>query len=143
MTALATNTPRNFDPDIEGLFEEMPSDATTTTYEGAAVGENASAGTVRGLVDGDTFHGFAERKCDNSAGAAGAKRVTVRRQGNVELAVAGTLATADMNAPVYATEDGTFSKTDSGSDTQIGKISRVISATKAMVFFQGATVRSI
>lgn len=141
--ALTENTPRPYNLGIAPMIEEMPADAAATVLEGAAVGENASAGTVRGLQDGDVFHGFAERKCDNSAGIAGAKKVIVRRQGEVELTVGGTLATADLGATVYATDDGTFSKTDSGSDTAIGKITRVVSTTKAVVFFQGATVRSI
>jgi hypothetical protein len=141
--SLSANAVRAFSLLVPPLFTEMPVDADATIYAGSALGEDVSTGVVRPLTDGDTFHGFAERAADNDGGANGDVDVLVRQQGEVELTVGGTLSDADLGAPVYATDDDTFSKTDSGSDTQIGKITRVISSTKAMVFFQGANVRSV
>lgn len=141
--ALSADVKRPYSQDVPPLFQEMPVDADVTIYEGSALGENASTGYVRPLADGDTFHGFAERAADNDGGSAGDINVLVRRQCSVELTSGAALDAADMNVAFYASDDGTFSKTDSGSDTRIGTTERIVSASKAMVFCQGVTVRSI
>lgn len=143
MAVMAADAQRDYDLGVDALIDEIPVKASTLIYEGAAVGEDGTTGYVRGLVAGDTFHGMAERRADNSSGAAGAIRCAVRRQGSTVLTISdGGLTVANLNDDVYASEDGTFTIT-AGANTKIGKITRYISATKALVFFQGIGVRSI
>lgn len=131
MATLAANTPRSY---VQGDIEEYPVIAADIIYEGAAVGENA-AGYVRPLVAGDQFLGFALEKVDNSAGAAGDKRIKVRRRGRARLTVAGATAiTANDNPPVYASDDNTFTLTSTGN-SHIGWVSRWDASTDCIVEF--------
>ena len=143
MAQLTANENRVFEVGIEPIYNDIPVLNAVAIYAGACVGESASTGNARQLEDGDTFLGFATAKADNSSGAVGDKNVRVRMQGLVKLTVGGTLADDDLGAAVYATDSNTFSKTDSGSDTQIGVIHRFIDTTTAIVFFQATSLRSI
>lgn len=138
MTTLAVDKPRAFEL---GDIQELPMIASDIIYEGAAVGDNAS-GLARPLVAGDPFLGFAERTVDNSAGAASAKAVRVRMQGQVQLAVTGAASTADVSETVYAADDDTFTLT-AGSNTAIGKVARWVSGTQCVVAFQALYARSL
>jgi len=142
VTTLAANKARRYEVSPDPLFTDIPVIAADIIYEGAAVGESASSGTARPLVDGDTFLGFAVAKADNSAGAASAINVRTAQRGLVLLTLAAA-AEADLGAAVYATDDDTFSLTDSGSDTQIGVLTRFVSATTAIVHFEATALRSI
>jgi hypothetical protein len=139
MTTLAANTKRVFEFNADPVTSDIPVVASDIIYEGAAVG--LSSGYARPFADGDDFCGFALAKVDNSSGSAGDKSVRVAQKGVVRLTVGGTLAVTDVNALCYATDDDTFSKTDSGSDTAIGRISRFISTTEAMVAFEAEALR--
>ena len=143
MTTLAANLKRTYEFNIDPLLNDLDVIAADIIFEGAAVGESSSTGTFRPLQDGDVFAGFAVAKCDNTGGAASAKTIRVRQRGVVKLPVGGTLSLADVGATVYATDDNTFSKTDSGSDTAIGKIVRFLTTTTAMVAFEATAVRSL
>lgn len=138
--ALSANTPRIYDG--HGAFSDAKIQqlTATTIYEGAALG--SSGGYARPFNDGDVFLGFAMEYSAN-AGASGSVSVMARRDCEVLLPVGGTLAITDIGATVYATADGTFSKTDSGSDTTIGKISRFESTTHAWVKAQAVPLRSL
>lgn len=134
MATLAADKPRAFEL---GTIQEYPVIATDIIYEGAAVGENAS-GYARPLVAGDVFLGFAESKVDNSTGAAGDKRVRVRRRGQVEIPVAGaTAVTANDQPLVYASDDDTFTLTAS-TNSIIGRVSRWVSSGVCVVEFDAA-----
>jgi predicted RecA/RadA family phage recombinase len=110
---------------------------TEVVYEGSAVGENSSLGTVRNFTDGDAFLGFALRQ------AASGAQATVVTSGYIRLTVTGG-ATATLGAAVYATTSDTFSTTDSGSDTSIGHILQSIdTSTDCWVHFEGYQARSI
>lgn len=136
MTTLAKDTPRDYQL---GEKEDYPVIASDIIYEGAAVGENAS-GYARPLVALDPFLGFAERKADNSAGAAGDINVTVKTRGRVRLTVAGATAiTANDRPAVYASDDGTFTLTSTGN-TKIGYVSRWIASTDCIVEFDALKV---
>lgn len=137
MTTLAADSPRDYQL---GELEEYPVIAADIIYEGAAVGENAS-GYSRPLVAGDVFQGFAERKVDNSAGAAGAKRVTVKTRGRVKLNISGIAITANDRAAVYASDDDTFTLT-AGANSLIGYVSRWVSTGVAIVEFDAALARA-
>ncbi|MBJ3776391.1 capsid cement protein [Acuticoccus mangrovi] len=136
MATLAANEPRNF---VAGDETEFPVIASDIIYEGAAVGENA-AGYSRPLVAGDPFQGFAVAKVDNATGAAGDKRVTVRRKGLIRLTVAGASAiTANDGSKVYAADDNTFTLT-AGSNSLIGVVARWDASTDCIVHFDADAV---
>jgi len=105
MTTLAVDTARTFEL---GDRNEFPVIAADIIYEGAAVGLVIATGHARPLTSVDKFVGFAEKKVDNSAGAAAAINVRTIKKGSVLLAVTGAVIT-DVNQPVYAADDNTFS----------------------------------
>jgi hypothetical protein len=138
MTTLAVNKPRDYSL---GELETYPVIATDIIFEGAAVGENAS-GYARPLAAGDPFLGFALRKADNSAGAAGAVNVECRTRGRITLAIAALAITANDRPPVYASDDDTFTLTAT-SNSPIGYVSRWVSTGVAVVEFDAAMGREI
>lgn len=109
--ALTQDTNRDF---YEGEIQLYPVKASSTIYKGSAVGEDA-AGYARALVAGDKFLGFCLEGADNASGAAGAINVKVRKKGVLSLAVSGLAVTDNDGVPVYASDDGTFTKTASGN----------------------------
>lgn len=125
-------------------YNEFPAVADDIIYGGAAVtldnSGNANPLVVAHSTNG--FAGFADERCDNAGGAAGAKRVKVKDRGRAKLAVVGASSAANVNDPVYATDDDTFTLTSSGA-LQIGKVSRWISGTTCMVDFEATNQRSI
>ena len=140
MTTLAADKPRNY-----GAVSKVPGTADVIAadiiYEGAAVGESATAGTARPLVAADVFLGFAFRKADNSAGLVSAIKVELVVMGVIELPIAA-VALADLGAAVYASDDDTFTLASTGN-TQIGKVAEVPSTGIARVYFQAAAYQSI
>jgi len=131
--ALASDTPRVYEL---GDYNHLPVKATTKIYEGAAVGIDAASGYARGLNAGDAFQGFAERTADNSAGSNGDVKVSVRTKGVVKLAIAGAGIT-DVDKPVYASDDGTFTLTATGN-SYIGKVVRWESTGVVLVAFDAS-----
>ena len=122
--------------DLEGY----PVAANVRIFKGAALGENGS-GFVRPLVAGDPFVGFADEECDNTGGAAGAKTVTAKVRGAIELPVTGLVIADNARAAVYASDDGTFNKTASGNSL-IGTCRRFISAGLGIVEYDAQAVTS-
>lgn len=141
MATLAVDKPRTYVVRGYEATDALPVIASDIIYEGAAVGDNAS-GLARPLVAADPFLGFAERQCDNSAGAASAKNVRVRLRGAIVLPVVGAASAADVGETVYASDDDTFTLT-AGSNTAIGKVSRWISSTTCEVEFEALQARSL
>jgi len=133
MATLAADTPRDFQL---GDLEDYPVIAADIIYEGAAVGENGS-GYSRPLQAGDAFQGFCLEHVDNSAGSAGDKRVHVRTRGRVKLAISSIGITANDRAPVYASDDNTFTLTR-GSNSFVGVVSHWVSTGIAVVEFDAA-----
>lgn len=129
MTTLAADAIRKFELGDES---DVPAVAADIIYQGAAVGDNGS-GYGRPLNAGDPFRGFALKKCDNSAGAAGAKYIKVRRKGDVVLSISAAAIT-DVGKDVYASDDDTFTFTQ-GSNTRIGHVKRWISTGLVVVAF--------
>lgn len=105
MTTLEDNANRTFEI---GDRNEFPVIASDIIYEGAAVGVVLASGHARPLTAVDRFVGFAEKKADNSAGAAADINVRVIKNGKVVLPVTGAVIT-DVNVPVYAQDDNAFS----------------------------------
>jgi len=129
MTTLAVDTPRTYELGVENHVGAV---ATDIIYEGSAVGDNAS-GYARPLNAGDKFLGFCLEQCDNSTGAAGAKNVWLRVKGQVQLAV-GSLAITDVGKAVYASDDATFTLTES-TNSYIGTVKRFVSTGVGIVAF--------
>lgn len=147
MTTLAANKPRRYVLDQAPVIRALPVVASDIIYDGACVGESSTTGTARPLTDGDTFLGFAEGKADNAAGAAGDVKVRLRVRGTVVLSsgvLGGTPAITKLGDSVYATDDDTFSLTDSGSDTRIGTLVQYDTETsESYVAYEAAAERSI
>ena len=144
MATLAKDKARSYEltgghPD----YNEIPAIATDIIYAGAAVGELTTTGTGRPLVGGDGFMGFCVEQCDNSAGAAGAKLIKVLNSGVVWLTITGVDNINDYDIPVYASDDDTFTTTETGG-IAIGKLNRYDSDTaKGLVYFESTAKRSI
>jgi hypothetical protein len=116
-----------------GSIGSIPCIVTDIVYEGSAVGE--SAGYGRPLAAGDRFCGFCIDKCDNAAGAAGAKDIKILKDGYVALAIAAVYIT-DRGLPVYASDDATFTMVGanaSGPNSYIGTLDRYIDSTHGVV----------
>lgn len=129
MTTLAADSPRVYEI---GDLNDLPVVATDIIYEGAAVGDNGS-GYARPLVAGDPFRGFADRKADNFAGAAGDINVRIKECGRIQLAI-GSLAITDVGKDVFASDDNTFTLTQS-TNTRIGHVVRYVSSGVGIVEF--------
>lgn len=140
MTTLAANKIRTYEGGPERVeWDAHPMVADDIIYEGSAVGLDDS-GNAQPLVATKKFVGFAVQKADNTGGAAGAKRVSVKSKGFIVLPV-GSAAATDVGAAVYASDDDTFTKV-STSHTFIGRIARFVSSGKAVVSFDAALVQA-
>lgn len=140
---------RTYEAGVEPIFNDYGVEASTTIYEGAAVGIDPSTNHAEAFATASSvFAGFAMTKADNSSGAAGDINVHVRSRGIVKLTVAtasGQGATLDLGDAVFAVDDQTFNVT-SDSQKQIGKVHRVISqaadSAVVMVYFEAESLRS-
>lgn len=115
--------------------------ASARIYKGSAVGVVSGTGLVRALVAGDVFVGFAIDEADNSAGSAGAILAKVRRKGTVQLTVGSLAITDNAGTAVYASDDGTFTKTASGNSL-IGYTRKFISAGLGLVEYDAANIKA-
>lgn len=144
MTTRSSNVARKFLQGSE-VYLDLPAVASDIVYEGSAVGESSTNGTFRPLVGGDNFAGFAVRQVDNSSGAANDKKIRVLAQGFAQLSVTGVDNINDEGATVYASDDDTFTLTNTTANSAIGKVVSVDDASGglATVFFQAVSLRSI
>lgn len=136
MTTLAADKIRPIDG---GNRNEFPVIAADIVYQHAAVGVVDGSGHARPLNAADRFAGFAEDRCDNSAGAAGAKNVRVHESGKIQLSVSGAVIT-DLGQPVYATDDDTFVFNPVGA-VFIGFVHRFVSPGVVIVSFDALNYR--
>jgi hypothetical protein len=134
MTALATDANRVYEL---GDINQVPVKASAIIYQGAAVGGHSS-GYARPIANGDKFLGFADEKIDNSGGGDGIKTVRVRKRGAILLDISG-VALGDIGKSVYATDDNTFTLSDTNA-VYIGQISRIDSSDLALVEFDVAAL---
>jgi hypothetical protein len=133
MTTLAANVNRVYE--LDG-YNDIPMIASDIIYKGAAVGDNGS-GYARPLVAGDPFLGFAESPVDNAAGSAGDKSVSLVPRGAIVLSITGVTGVGDVGKAVYASDDDTFTLTES-TNSYIGRIYRHVSGTAAVVRFDAS-----
>ena len=115
----------------EGLHNHWPVAAGATIYAGAAVGQTPG-GHARPLVAGDKFLGFAREKAVNATGAAGDVKVWLSNAGKFLCNIPGGIALTDYGAPIYATDDNTFTKTAAGASF-VGKLVRYENSTTGVV----------
>lgn len=130
MTTLAADAGRTSEV---GDIQEYPVIASDIIYHGAAVSLVKATGHARPLTfaDGERFVGFAEKRVDNSAGAAAAKNVRCMQKGKIQLSVTGAVIT-DVGQPVYAQDDDSFSFVGT-SGIFIGFLDRFVSAGVGIV----------
>lgn len=131
MSQLTADTVQSFEtPGIDNEFGVLDN---VIVYRGSALG--SSGGYARQLVAADLFLGFAENKADNTGTghASGAKKVAVRREGYVQLAIT-SLAVTDINKAVYASDGNTYTLT-AGSNTLIGRVHRWVSTGIGIIYF--------
>lgn len=144
MATLGADKPRVFESGHDNWVNELPMVASDIIYDGAAVGELNDTGTYQPLATGSTvdrFAGFAMAQCDNSAGAAGDKKVRVCQQGRVKLSVTGVSAITDVGKDVWATDDDSFTLTYAAGAVWIGTVERWISSTNCIVSFRCFNLR--
>ncbi len=134
MTALVTDANRSYEL---GDINQLPIKGGSVIYEGAAVGSNSS-GYAKSIASGDKFVGFADEHIDNSGGSDGEKTIRLRKKGSILLEISG-ITLADINKSVYATDDNTFTLSDSSS-VYIGQISRIDSSGLTLVEFDVAAL---
>jgi hypothetical protein len=111
---------------LEGDFADYPMETNVKIFEGALVSIDITTGYAKPLTATatDIFAGVAYRFVDNTGGAAGLKKVKVRRgnAGSIYLEVAVTGATqATVGDPVYASDDSTYTMT-AGTNKLVGKL---------------------
>jgi len=133
MATLAANEPRAYEG---GDRNDLPVIGDDIIYEGAAVGVVSGSGLARPLQAGDKFGGFAKEQADNTGGAAGAITVRTQEKGKVKLNVGGAAIT-DIDAPIYASDDNTFTKTAT-SNTLIGFVHRFVDSGVVIVDYDVA-----
>jgi hypothetical protein len=146
--ALSADTPRRYGSGVDPMFLSLPCTSNVTIYEGSAVAESTTAGTVKALAASDTvFWGFAHEQVVNASG--GTKRCKVRSKGIIRIPVVGSTAVTDNGVDVYASDDGTFTLTSSTTFVKIGKVVQYVGtvdpagSTTCDVYFEATAVRSI
>ena len=93
--------------------------ASARVYQGSIVEIDAAGRVAPGTkAASKKYFGMAETGADNSAGAAGAKTVTVRRRPTVALKKTGTAAVGKMG---YLADDQTVTDASTGA-SKVGRI---------------------
>jgi hypothetical protein len=131
MTALAKDRATAY---REGREIELPVAAATTIYAGALVMISATGYAIPGAdTAGCKFGGVAMEQVNNSAGAAGAKTVRVRRSGVFEFA-ASSITQAMLGDAMYLVDDQTFDDAAGPTnDIKCGVLVKYVSATKGWI----------
>jgi len=140
MAALTQDMPRTFrlTPNTQDEWEAV-ADASAVIHAGAAcVRDTTDGGPIP--YSGTGTSGFAGFALD---GATTGEWLRLRRRGQVEMAVTGTVAQSSMGALVYATSDNDFTLT-STDNLPIGKIVGIVATgalavNKVLVEFEADT----
>lgn len=135
MTALAANKEII---EKQGNVVNVPVVASDIIYKGALCKYNAAGYLAPCATEsGAFFAGIAEGEADNSSGSAGDKYVNVKTNG-VFLLTGSSFAQSDLGTLVYASDDATITKTDSGNLQPVGRIVRYVSSTQVWVSILGS-----
>ncbi len=112
----------------EGKEMPFPVAELTTIYANSLVCINGDGYLVPAAnTAGLKFAGVAAEYVDNSAGANGAKKCRVYREGVFEFA-ATSIAQANVGDDMYIVDDQTFDESDPGEGIKCGKLEEYISA---------------
>ena len=109
--------------------------ASTKVFAGALVALDTATGFAVNATDAAarSFAGIADKTSDNSAGAAGAKKVRVWATGVVNLACSGADQTW-VGKKVYAVDNQTVAlAATTTNDVLVGVVTEVVSATQVFV----------
>lgn len=107
-------------PMKDGMLISVPVVASTKIYAGSLVAASAAGHATPGAVATTlTALGRAEEFCDNSAGAAAAKSVLIRRRAAFKFKnhAADLVVQADLGKSCYIVDDETVAKTN-GTNTR-------------------------
>jgi predicted RecA/RadA family phage recombinase len=132
--AAAVDRPHHIDQQLR----EFPVVASAVIYRGAALSVRSS-GYVGPLAAGEQFAGFAYESVTGT-GTNGEKKVQAYVQGDFEVPLASAAVT-DLGDALYASDDGTFTKT-SASNTYVGVIVGYVSSTTVIVRINDAFGRT-
>lgn len=109
----------------EGILRSLPVAANAKIYQGSLVAVNASSVAVPGSVSTtQKVVGRAEETVDNTGGADGDKRITVRR-GIFQFANSASgdlIALKDIGANAYIVDDQTVALTNGSSTRSIAGV---------------------
>lgn len=130
MTALNSDVLRTFETQEDS--NALPIASKAKIFSGALVGRTED-GYGRTLQAGDTAAGFAIDAVDNTDGEDGDVMVSVKARGKVSLFISG-LGVADVGKNVYASDDNTFTLTETGNSL-VGKVVRFEKADYGIVAF--------
>lgn len=125
--ALSASTKRTYS--VPGI-NSLPVKASAVIYEGSVVG--LTSGYARPLTAGDQFGGFALAAVTGTA-ADGGVRVEVQREGLVQVSITAAAVT-DIGKQVYASDDGTFTLTQS-TNTPVGRVHRWVETGVVVIAF--------
>jgi hypothetical protein len=134
--------PRNYSANIPKIAGSLPVITDVLIEAGDAVGRT-TAGYAKKMSTSEVFAGFSQGRNDNRGGANAAIQARIYQRGEVELAVVGVTGIGNVGDTVYALGENTFTLSSSSSAKTIGKITRHLSGTRCMVFFEGVPVRSL
>lgn len=115
---------------IESDQSQHPVKASAVIYEGSVVGR--TSGYARPLTAGDEFAGFALEPVTGTS-ADGGVYVVVRRKGRVNIAIT-SVAITDVGKVVYASDDGTFTLTQS-TNSPVGRVASWVSTGNCIMSF--------
>ena len=117
----------------DGNYGGGPVLTSITLYIGTLAFIDAANGFITNVVNSgaNKFAGITRDYVDNSSGASGDKKIILYERGTFELEGAG-FTQADVGKKAYASDNFTVTTTAT-SNTYIGTITRVISATKIQV----------
>ena len=124
----------------DGVIQASPM-AVDIIYRGALLKHNAAGYLAPCATEaGAKFAGIAEEKVDNSGGSAGDKDCKFKTKG-VYLLTGTGFAQTDVGELVYASDDQTITKTQSGNLQQVGRIVKFVSSTQVWVeLMAGASI---
>ena len=141
---VALSADRN-SPKLEGDIIEQGVAASQLIYAGALVARNASGYLVKGATSTTLIGvGRADERVDNSAGAAGDKRVKVRK-GTFRFANSAStdqITIADIGKACWIVDDQTVARTSATNTRSRAGIVRDVDAQGVWVEFDEALTRA-
>jgi hypothetical protein len=116
-----------------GKYARLLSEINANPYSGSLL-SYANDGYVHELVAGEAFAGVCVKTIETpSSATADGNRYIDAMIGEFLLTIPLTVSVADFGRRVYATDDGTYTFTQAGASTLIGRVAAFDSTSKAIV----------